>query len=98
LFQRQRKAGQFHRKDTGLFGIVCLLAPLGVGAGEEKVHCGRRIEHVQRQGFDAAAPVAQAAGDEHMATGQLRQQAFGRLSGRFAIDVVEDQQPAGIAL
>ncbi len=55
-------------------------------------------EHLHLLELKCRAPVAHASSDYHLAAAELRQQGFHLRRSLRCVDVVEDQQPAGIRL
>ncbi|EXI75307.1 MAG: hypothetical protein AW07_01208 [Candidatus Accumulibacter sp. SK-11] len=97
LFERQRKATEFVGELPPQGGVVGQRTPPSVAAREQKIGCVGGREHFERRQRQAAAPVGEAAADNDVAAGESRQQRLGRHRGVFGIDVVDEQQPAGVA-
>ena len=99
LLQPQCEASEIlHGDGLGGVAVACRLASaIGCALQQERggVLWDERIHLLQ---IHRRAPVAQAGGDHQLAAAELRQQGFHLRRGLRCVDVVEDQQPAGIRL
>ena len=99
LLQPQGKASEILHGD-GLGGVVVARRLAAALRGALQQERGRilRGEHLHLLELYGCAPVAQAGGDHYLAAAELGKQGFHLRRGLGGVDVVEDQQPAGICL
>jgi hypothetical protein len=97
LLQRQGQAAQLVGDRRGESRVVRHLPALARSLQHEGRRVGRR-QPVQLQPLDAGAPVADPRGDQHVASPELVQQLLDRLGHLLGIDVIENQQPAGMGV
>ena len=99
LLQCQGQAAQVvHRNRPGLAGVLCCLPAPTRCALQQKGGGVLWGEHLHLLELHRRAPVAQAGGDHQLAAAELGQQGFHLGRGLEGVDVVEDQQPAGVGL
>ena len=97
LLQRQGQPVQLAGDRGGPGRVVGRLAAVRRALQQEGRGVGRG-QHVQLQRLDPGTPVADPRGDQHVAGPEPRQQPLD-LAGRLVgIDVVDDQQPAGMGV
>ena len=98
-FQRQRQPAQRLGQSARPGGIVRLVLAAGFGGLQQESFGVARAQHIQVQPFDVARELRQPAGHQHMAaTAQPPEQCVRGCQRRSVIDVVQDQQPAGIGV
>ncbi len=96
LLEREGEITQFPGQYLRSGGIVGLRPAFPRSPRQQKVCGGIGREQIHRQCLDTGAPVRQPAGDQDVPAQQFCEQ---RLDGGrcgFRIDVVENQQPAGM--
>ena len=98
MLQRQGKLAEFAGQRSRLGCVVRGDTAAVLRAFQQEVGGGVQWQNVQFQAGETGGQVGQAAGQQHMAVGQARGQGGGGLQGLGRVHVVQDQQPAGIAV
>lgn len=105
LLEGQGELAEFDGQDAGLGGVVglraaaALLVAPAFGTLQEKSGCGFDGENVEGEGVDGALPIAEARGDDDLASaGEAGEKGLHGDGGFLGIDVVEDEEPAGMSL
>ena len=97
LMQGEGETFQQFGQTAGLGGFVICMAALAFRELEEEVGGIVGIKDLDVQGFDIAAPVLQAGGEEDVTGGEAAQVSGKGRGGDFVIDVIDDEEPVAMA-
>ena len=98
LFDRKGQSPQFLGQLLSVRGVIGRLPPAFVGPGQQIFDRICNVEHVERQFIHCVAPLRPPAREEDMPAAKLVEQFLSGERGLNGIQVVEDQQPAGMRL
>ncbi|MEQ1752347.1 MAG: hypothetical protein ABL974_23200 [Prosthecobacter sp.] len=93
MMQRQGETFKQIGQTAGLGGFIIRAAAHAIRELEEEVGGVFGTEDFDVQGFDIAAPVLQAGGDENVPGGKAAQVSGKGSGGGFVIDVINDEEP-----
>ena len=97
MFQRERQLAQFPGQRPRLGVVIRRFLALGrAGQQERRGILERQQAEVQR--IDSGRKIALPRGHDHVAAGQTRQHRLGLGQCRRGVEVVENEQPAGIGV
>ena len=96
LLQRQGQAVELFGQGGGVIRIARELAAPLVAALQEELCRILGRENVELQRFDIGAPLREPARHEHRSAAQLGEQPLGGRGSLLGVDVVQDQEPAGV--
>jgi hypothetical protein len=98
LLQCQRQPPQLLRQFRRLHLVIGRLAAARVGRLQQKGDGGVRGQHIQFQRLDMPGETVESAGQHDMSAGEPAHQPVRLRQRGSRVQIVEDQQPAGIGV